>query len=132
MQVLHTINRLLGSRSSTYILSVLLTIVVGIGLWFSYQGYQSSSSTQSVQAQHDEFSKNNRIVHHLPHSDPFYSISYDRNNTEPVTIKISTKSPYYRSKAVQYLQGFDQEVTVNHPIIFVDYTSPLEDESELE
>lgn len=116
----------LDSRASTLLLlAIVLLLSIAAG-WGAYQYISDERATSESQSQRSEYSENNAIIRHLPHRTSFYSISYDKRGTDPVMIKIFTESPYYRSQALQYLMDFDQEVTIKHPIEFVDYTSPIE------
>lgn len=117
--------RLIQNKKTTYVVAVMLIV---IAIYIAITGYTllTDSRSSSQTTQHNEtFDQNNSIVGALPYKTPFYSISYDRNGSDPVTIKIFTISPYYRYQAVRYLTQHDQEVTVNHRIVFVDYKSPL-------
>lgn len=116
----------LDSRASTRILVFVIVILVAASAWGVYQYLTDERSTSIEQAQRSEFSENNFITKYIPHRTPFYSISYDRRGTDPVKIKVFTDSPYYRSQALQYMLRYDQEVTVKHPIEFVDYKAPIE------
>lgn len=123
---LDTIKKLFQSKTTTY---VTVAIVIATIAYLAVTGYgilTNSRDSTSITQYNATFEENNSIVTSLPYKTPFYSISYDRHGTDPVTIKIFTESPYYRYQAIQYLTKYDQEVTVNHPIVFVDYTSPLD------
>lgn len=120
----------LGSKGSTILLLLVIIIVIGFAGWSGYTYLQGRASTEESEQQASQYTANNRIISKIPYKTPFYSISYDKNGIDPVTIKIFTNSPYYRSQAIRYLQKYDQEVTINHPIIFVDYKSPLSEPRE--
>lgn len=124
-EILDRLQRLLSARVITPLLLVALVGVVGFIGWKTFTLIEGETTTTETLSRQQEFSNNNFIVSKIPYRTPFYSITYDRHGTDPVTIKIFTPSPYYRSQAIYYLQKYDQEVTVDHPIIFEDYQSPL-------
>ena len=71
------------------------------------------------------FERNNKIVKILPISTPKYTISYETNGDDPVTIIITCDIPYFRNQALQQLKEKDSEITLYHKIVFHDYVQPL-------
>lgn len=128
-EFLSKLQQFLATPAATRVLAIGVAVSIGVAGWGLYQYQQETQPVTENEQRSSLYSDNNRITSHIPHRTPFYSISYDRNGTDPVTIKVFTDSPYYRSEAIRYLQRHDQEVTINHPIEFVDYTSPLKEGS---
>lgn len=122
---------ILSQKKITYILYVvvlLCTVYIGVGGWQYISGRQS---TQEVQSLNTDFNTSNPIIKYIPYRNSFYSISYDRlSESNSIKIKIFSKSPYYRYQALDYLLKYDQMVTIKYEIEFIDYVSPLQEESQ--
>lgn len=129
MENLAIVIRKIGDFFAGPIVAILLA--VGIGFLFynlysvSSTYHQETSDTSAAADKEQIFKANNKIVQYLPYTSSYYSISYDKNGSDPVTINIYAGFPLDRNDALQYLISKDPEVTINHQINFPDFKSPL-------
>lgn len=92
------------------------------------QDYKNNEVFGSLEAQSDGeyFATLHPIIKQLPFQDPYFNISYLRDQTNPdnIVLTIKTPSPRYRYFAIQKLRQMGHDPS-DYRIQFNDFTNPL-------
>lgn len=124
-QYIDKLTSILNNKRTTWVLVIVIIIALSYGGWLTYLNIKGAYTSNQFATEQEEFNKNNPVAKVLPRENSFYSISYQKNGTGPISIQVNSSWPFYRNEALQYMIQTDPNVTLNHTITFPDYKLPI-------